>query len=393
MFNTKRLLVLAHTYHSFVKDQVEALASHFAEITVLVRYKPIAEIANWLPIHALKPHTKAAAIDLWNKPENVRVIPVPLFYLPTDRGYKKLGAQHFAAVKRIIERESIQFDFIHAHFVWSAGHVGAGLKEVFAKPVIVTAYRYGVTELPFKDVEWRTKIESVLNTVDHVITISQSNKSCIDQLDVRTPIHLIPIGHSTDIFYPQDMVECRRTLQLPLDKKILVTVGFLAEKKGQKYLIDAVARLAENREDIFAVIVGSGQLHNKLEQQVRNLGLGDYVRLVGGKPHNEIPIWMNAADLFVLPSLTESFGVVQIEAMACGKPVVATINGGSEEVITSEEYGYLVESGNPKLLATKIEQALEREWNQEQILNYSEMFTWHSIADQILQVYHTALTT
>ena len=113
--------------------------------------------------------------------------------------------------------------------------------------------------------------------------------------------------------------------------------------------------------------------------------------LVGGKPHSEIPIWMNACDLFVLPSLTESFGVVQIEALACGKPVVATRNGGSEEILTSEEYGLLVEPADPKDLAEKILLALDREWDQEANLAYAEQFTWENIAKEIVDVYEKVL--
>jgi glycosyltransferase involved in cell wall biosynthesis len=114
--------------------------------------------------------------------------------------------------------------------------------------------------------------------------------------------------------------------------------------------------------------------------------LKDYIELVGGKPHDEIPIWMNACDLFVLPSLRESFGVVQIEAMACGKPVVATYNGGSEEIITSEDYGFLCEPANPKALAEKILTALDKEWDREKILEYAERFTWDNIVKEKLNI-------
>ncbi|MDI3541356.1 MAG: hypothetical protein PWQ62_270 [Candidatus Methanomethylophilaceae archaeon] len=79
---------------------------------------------------------------------------------------------------------------------------------------------------------------------------------------------------------------------------------------------------------------------------------------------------MNACDLFVLPSLSESFGVVQIEALACGKPVVATRNGGSEEVIISDDYGLLVDPANPNELREKIIEAPDKDWDREKILVY-----------------------
>jgi len=102
-------------------------------------------------------------------------------------------------------------------------------------------------------------------------------------------------------------------------------------------------------------------------------------------------LWMNACDLFVLPSLRESFGVVQIEAMACGKPVVATWNGGSEEVIISDEHGLLVEPANPDDLAEKILVALNREWDRETILTYAEGFSLEAISSEIVCVYKILL--
>lgn len=98
---------------------------------------------------------------------------------------------------------------------------------------------------------------------------------------------------------------------------------------------------------------------------------------------------MNACDVFVLPSLAESFGIVQIEAMACGKPVVATYNTGSEEIITSEELGLLVEPANPKELGEKILIALDKEWDDERIRKYAEQFSWEKIAREIVKVYNT----
>ena len=393
MFRDKRLLVITHTYHSFVKDQVELLAPHFAQVTVLVRYKPIAEIATLFPIDAFQRHMRAAALDLHNLPGNVRVIPVPLLYLPMDRCYKRLGEQHYRAVEKVIEREKLQFDLIHAHFAWSAGYVGARLREKYKKPFVLTAHRYGVTELPFRDEEWRGKIESVLNSADQIITVSQSNQACIEQLNVRTPTRIIPNGFKDDLFYPQDPIQCRKTLHLPLDRQIVLTVGYLEEKKGQEYLIDAIGQIAESREDILALIVGSGELKKKLQGQINTLGLQGHVQLVGGKPHHEIPLWMNAADLFVLPSLRESFGVVQVEAMACGKPIVATVNGGSEEILTSDELGTLVEAGNVKQLASSIKQAIEQSWNNEAIAKYAHQFTWSHIVEQITGIYALHLSS
>jgi len=231
----------------------------------------------------------------------------------------------------------------------------------------------------------------VLNTADHVITVSQSNLECIKKMDVSTPVTVIPNGFRSDLFHPRDTSECRKVLNLPQDKKIILTVGNLEPVKGQKYLVDAIQNLIWERKDIQCIIIGTGRLQTALKRQIHSLGLNDYIMLAGRKSHDEIPLWMNACDLFVLPSLSESFGVVQIEAMACGKPVVATRNGGSEEIVISEDYGLLTGVADPNPLAEKIQVALDRDWDREKILRYAEQFKWENIAKEIIEVYYRVL--
>lgn len=116
-------------------------------------------------------------------------------------------------------------------------------------------------------------------------------------------------------------------MSLDYNKKIILTVGNFVEVKGHKYLIEAMREVIKHKKNVHCLIVGSGKLKNKLEKQISKCGLKDHIKLVGREPHNQIPIWMNDCNVFVLPSLSESFGIVQIEAMACGKSVVVTYNG------------------------------------------------------------------
>jgi glycosyltransferase involved in cell wall biosynthesis len=383
------LAVICHSYSNFQKDPIDIFAPRVSSVSIFVRTNPFSELGKYLSIPQLERFSSAYKIDLTGTPENVQVSPTPIWYLPTDRDYKRLGERHYAHVKSLIKERGTKFDLIHAHFTWSAGYAGARLKEEYDVPFVVTGHGYDIYSLPFKDDEWRAKIEYVLNTADHIITVSQSNLACIQKLDVSTPVTVIPNGFRSDLFYPRDPLKCRKALNLPLDKKILLTVGNLEPVKGQAHLVEAVQRVIRERKDILCVIVGAGKVRTALERQIRSLGLEDYVVLAGGKPHDEIPLWMNACDLFVLPSLRESFGVVQIEAMACGKPVVATRNGGSEEIVISEEYGLLVEPADSEDLAEKIPVALDREWDREAILQYAEWFAWENIAKDIIKIYRS----
>ena len=389
--NNNKVLFIVHSYSNFQKDSINGVCNHFKNCSVLVRSNPISEVANYISIPYLNRFKLDCKIDLIDLPSNMEVHPTPIFYAPTDSQYKKLGEKHLRSVEKAIDRNNIEFDVIHSHFTWSAGYVGAKLKEKYDIPFIVTAHGYDIYDLPFRDKEWKDRIEYVLNAADCIITVSNSNLECIKKLNVDTPVRVIPNGFNDKMFHPMDSHDCRKNLNLPFDKKIILTVSNLVEVKGHKYLIEAMSEIVKHRKDVLCLIVGGGQLERKLGKQIRSAGLQDYVKLVGGKPHNEIPTWMNACDVFVLPSLRESFGVVQIEAMACGKPVVATRNGGSEEIVLSEDYGFLAEPGDSQDLAEKIEMALDIIWDENKIINYAEQYQWENITDQIQQIYSSIL--
>ena len=390
MLNSNILFVV-HSYNSFQKESINSLCKYCNECSVLVRSNPIAEISKYITIPYLNPFKLDYKIDLTNTPSNVSVYSTPILYAPLDSQYKRLGKKHSNAVEKVIRNNNIKFDLIHSHFTWSSGYAGAKLKEKYNVPFVVTAHGYDIYILPFKDDEWKERIEYVLNSADHIITVSKSNLACIRKLNVNTPVTVLPNGYRDEIFHQRDLKTCRDTLNLPHDKKIILAVGNLMEIKGHKYLIEAMNEVVKHRNDVQCYIVGCGRLENKLKKQIVAAGLQDHVRLVGCKPHDDIPIWMNACDVFVLPSLSESFGVVQIEAMACGKPVVATYNGGSEEIVISEAYGLLSEPVDSEKLADNILSALDKSWDIDEIKEYAKRFMWKNIATEILEVYSSVV--
>jgi glycosyltransferase involved in cell wall biosynthesis len=380
------MLVICHSYHSFQKDAIEGLSRYSNQIDVLVRTNPFAEISNFLPIRSLERFRKAYKIDLTNRPQNVEVIPTPLWYLPTDRSYKALGKKHFDHVNKVVQRHNLTFDYLYAHFTWSAGYVGARLKEQHGVPFVVTAHGYDIYSLPFKDDEWRERIEYVLNTADHIITVSHSNLECVKKLNVHTPVTIIPNGFRSDLFFPRDRSQCRRRLSLPQDKPIILAVANLEPVKGLEHLIDAIDIMVKRGTDVLCVIVGSGSKHNTLVRHIDKLGLHQNVLLVGAKPHSEIPIWMSASDVVVLSSLKEGNPSVMFEALGCGKPFIGTRVGGIPEIISSDRFGIVVEPGDAGALSQAIEKALAKDWDPAAIIEYSLGFSWESISEKIARV-------
>ncbi|NLP23974.1 MAG: glycosyltransferase family 4 protein [Syntrophomonadaceae bacterium] len=384
-------MVLSDHYLTFVKDQVELLAKTFAHTDVYVRYHPATEISRVLSIPRLKSFRKDSLIDRTNLPGNVSIHPTPLFYLPCDHQFKRVGERYYNTVKNRLQRSGAYPDLVHAHFIWPNGFVGAMLKKEYGIPFVVTAHGYDIYDLPFRDAEWKERIEAILNAADVVITVSNSNRECVERLNVTAPVNVVPNGFRHDLFYPMRTETCRKTLNLPVDRKILLSVGNLVEVKGHTYLIDAMSEVVRERMDVLCLIVGRGELKHRLEKKISSLGLEQYVRLVGGKPHSEIPLWMNASNVFVLPSLRESFGIVQVEAMACGKPVVATKNGGSEEIVTPGKTGLLCDAADPQGLAEGIVRAIDAPWDASAIADEVRPYSWASIGKEISWTYSSLI--
>ncbi|MDV3104092.1 glycosyltransferase family 4 protein [Thermococcus waiotapuensis] len=396
-----KILVITTFYRWFVKDLVDVQAKYVDEIHVLVRHNRIAELVKLslfskLPfpyLNWVKYYTKETLLDLYNMPENVKAYLVSTYYLIPDGKNKGLGEKLFGLYMKYIQKKHLSFDLIHAHFIWPQGYVAAKLARKFNVPLIITAHGHDVYDIPFRDSDWFEKIKFALDSADHVITVSNSNrKILVERLGVaEEKVSVIPNGFDSSLFYPMDKVEVRQKLGLPLDKKILLNVANLVPVKGHEFLIKAMGDVLKVRRDVLLVIVGDGSLRARLDGLVKKLGLERYVKFVGAKPHKEIPLWMNAADLFVLPSLSEGNPTVMFEALGVGLPFVGTAVGGVPEIITSEDYGLLCPPADPECLAEKILISLEKEWDREKIRRYAEQFTWENIAKQILRVYEEVL--
>jgi len=210
------------------------------------------------------------------------------------------------------------------------------------------------------------------------------------QLDIPAEkVFVISNGYDPNLFNPITIAKARENLNLPKDKKIILSIGNLESVKGHKYLIEAMKIVTEREKNILCLIIGSGSRKNNLKNLIGRLDLGDYIQLLGGKSHNKIPIWMNTCDVFVLPSLSEGNPTVMFEALGCGKPFVGTNVGGIPEIIINTKYGILVEPKDVDGLAKAILRALEVEWDMNYILNYAKQFTWNKIAEKTLMVYQT----
>jgi len=383
------LIVLSDHYLTFIKDQVEILSAQFESITVFIPYNPLTELSCYIPVGNVKQFRKKNLVDPVGIPDNIHIQMIPLIYPPVRFQTSSFGDRYFHEVDARIKKMELPFDLIHAHFTWPAGYAGARLKETYRVPLVVTAHGYDIYDLPFRDNRWNRQITEVLNSADHIITVSGKNREYIHRLDVRTPVSVIPNGFNKNLFFPGNAVECRKNLGLPSDKKILLSVGNLVKEKGYSYLVESLADSVQDGIPFHCYLIGRGPLARTLEREVHRARLDEYITLAGGRPHNEIPAWINACDAFVLPSLMEGNPTVMFECLGCGRPFVGTRVGGIPEVIDSDDYGLLAEPKNTAQLSRAIRSALVKDWNPGAIAAYAEKFSWENICQQIYSIYQS----
>ena len=392
-FKSKGLLLIVPHVKYFIEDQAKLIEQYFSSFTVLMPRPYFSTLALKLPRLSNRfqyLHMSEDSCSIHEK--SYRLLSPKFFTLPIDQLRKR---NCYLATQKSIEvltKNTVNYDILHAHFL-DNGFVGVKLKERFGKPLVVTAHGGDVYDLPFRNSWYNSLAKYVLNNADQVITVSKSNAEKLSNLGVSSKkVHIIPNGYDEGLFKALSSIECRRKLGLPLNKKILLSVGNLVEVKGHVFLIDAMAFIAKVRKDVLLIIVGDGVLKEKLQQRIGRLKLNEQVLLVGRKDHCEISTWMNACDIFVLPSTNEGFPTVIPEAMACGKPVIATAVGGIPEALSNPDIGTLVNPQDSESIAEAVLNVIQTKWQTEAIISYAKKYSWTTIVKEILCVYASLLT-
>ncbi|MGQ4895209.1 MAG: glycosyltransferase [Candidatus Njordarchaeia archaeon] len=381
--SNKKLLVISPHFITFVREQVLEISKYFNHVDVIVPLPFVPEfMKKWSIMERYLPRYDLLNCDSLSS--NIKVHEVNYYTLPLDIFRRRKGDLAFKKVDKFIQNKEIKFDLIHAHFTYPFGYIGVKLKEKYGRPLVITVHENRNWFLE----EYNSKNPKLIYSWKNADVLIRVNKIDLPLLkNINNNFVCIPNGFDKKRFYPLNKEICRDKLNLPKNIKILFTLGNLVEQKGHKYAIQAISEVVKIREDIMYLIGGSGKLKKKLQNQINNLNLQNNIKIIGFVPDKLLNYYLNACDLFVLPSLSEGNPTVMFECLGCGKPFIGTKVGGIPEIIVSDDYGLLCEPANPKELAENILVALNKNWDEEYILNYAKQFTWEKIAKEIIRVY------
>ncbi|AKB50198.1 Glycosyl transferase, group 1 [Methanosarcina barkeri str. Wiesmoor] len=303
-----------------------------------------------------------------------------------DKFYRRTIGLFYTSVSHRKEYDVLHVQASGGIFSFISSITASIVSKITNKKLVVTFHHSKTEEFVKK---YKSLFNFVLRNTNVMVLVSNKQKDFISKMFPKDSHKLIviPNGYDSTLFFPRDANECRKVLNIPINKKVVFNVSNLVEIKGHRYLIEAIGDIVKKRSDIYCIIGGRGYLKEELEQQIRESKLENYVKLVGWIRDEDVPIYINASDLFVLPSLGEGNPIVMFEAIGCGRQFIGTKVGGIPEVITSEDYGLLVEPGNSQALAEKIESALyNNEKNKKNIKNV-EQYRWDNVAEQTKQIY------
>lgn len=347
---------------------------------------------------------------------NVRVIHLPA---GPEKPYSKYlvynylpqfvaGLREFAAV------EGISYDLVHSHY-WLSGWVARELAREYRLPTVHMFHTLGRMKnaVARSDEEKEPPIriqteEELVRGIDRLVAATPLEREQLVELYGAAPqkITVIPLGVDLDLFRPIPRREAMKAigLELPETYHLILFVGRLDPLKGLDALLQAMCKLTEMEPALartlcLAVIGGDldedqSDLSNALdclEKLKAEAGMHDLVAFLGSRAQDKLPYYYSAADVCVVPSHYESFGLVALEAMACGTPVIASRVGGLQHTVEDGVTGFLVPAGEPDALAEKLRLILLDRALRSQLAMHAwqkaQNYTWQSVADHILSLY------
>ena len=305
-----------------------------------------------------------------------------------------------------IDEQNLQYDLIYSNY-WMSGIVGELISEKLKIPHIITFHTMGLTKraVNYLENESDFRIENELDLIKKsdaiVVPTHQEKENLILNYKSENNIYIVSPGVDLEKFKSKNKFESRKKLGLSQTTKILLSVGRLEPIKGYDVLINALSflNISDDFDVRLLIIGGDSKSQNELER-LNSLklkhGLSNQVNFLGAIDHDELPIYLSAADVFVMPSAYETFGIAALEASACNLPVIAPQVGGLKSVVKHGQTGFLSINKSPESLMHYLEILLKNKPLRElfgvnsrlHAMNYS----WGKSSKDLISVFEDVLS-
>lgn len=296
---------------------------------------------------------------------------------------------------------NLNYHLFHSHY-WLSGTAVSLLNQYFNLPHIASFHTLGEAKIRALSSETESEIRieserSILDTADRIIAVSTQDRShMIDYYEASSEkIRVIPCGVDMEFFRPQDKAQARTELGIS-ESKVLLYVGRVQPLKGPDLLLKAIGCLGDDEKRGLRLLIVGGDKDGdedlvRLRGLAQVLGISDMVSFLGIVEQSRVSRYYNAADVVIVPSHYESFGLVAAEALACGTPVVASRVGGLTETVKDGVNGYLVSWRCPESFAERIELLLNNEYLRNSLGAQARAsvarLNWPVVADQVQELY------
>jgi len=358
-----------------------------------------------------QPHVKH---DLGHGNRVVHIPAGPETPLPKTEIYTYLhefvgGVREFAALERL------HYDLIHSHY-WLSGVVAHELRKFWSVPIVHMAHTLAVMKNRIaqrpeeREPELRLNIESdILNWADRIVAATLAEKTQLElllQAD-RRKIDVIPPGVDLETFCPTPMEIAKAAIGVPPQDTMLLFVGRIEPLKGVETMLRAMKLLRDRGAmppNLCLSIIGGDASHTAAQENAemdrlralrQELGIGDVVAFLGKRDQDSLNNYYASAQAVIMPSHYESFGMVALEAMACGVPVIASEVGGLAFLVKDGETGFHVPDREPEALCDKLQLLISdaelRTKLGKQAAEYARGYAWPLIAERVVHVYESVV--
>lgn len=395
-----KVLMISHMYPSsfnevagvFVHEQVRALVNAGVEVRVI---SPIPSTPS--PVKHMSRKWRAIS----EVPEEAVWDGIQVYYprylvFPRAWFFASSGRRMYRGIKRIVETiyRKFPFDLVHAHVALPDGYAGAALVEDLGCPLVVTIHGQDLQHTVNRGYRCKDALARALHSAARVIVVSRKLQRLAHRFfpSEKEKVVVVPNGVDPGEVTAALDTACRGDVEGPL----VVSVSNLVATKGVDLNLKAIHLLRDKYRTVRYVMVGGGPEASTLKELARRLRLEDCVKFVGRVSHQHALQHITSCDVFSLPSWNEGFGIVYLEAMACGKPVVGCKGEGVEDFVEHGVTGLLVEPKSVDSLVEALDFLLSHPDEAKTMGERArrlvlENYTWEKSAEKTMEIYRDVL--